>query len=876
MKIKTLLISCAWPLFAGQANAESPQTVYDGSATTLPPAQGWTESKLDQSVNPVAAVTSADASTGVLRLQSTNAADQFSQLQWYQTGLGLDLAIGYTIEIKAKVTAAAKTGAFNLQGFDNHGKGFRIGILADKLTNLSNPLDATTTIASDLTNGDGFHVYRFAFAPSGVVNVYRDGTAVGTFPLSAFDFDNYIENGGFEDGDSHYFTSNSLLSTTTVPEEVYEGTKSFVINSDGKVQGTDPEAATTAPFPVKPNVEYDFSCNFRRLVLNGSWAWRDLGGYWDTQVGAIGGSNNPNVFWWNNPFENRGWNKRSQHITTPGDVRTIRFELPSWERDVNNKTSKVGFDNFVLRESMGFAPNQNPVSFTDPVIPEGITNLIFNGGFEDTTMNNDGQPFTWRLASESSSDSDNNPHSDNPMWGNNVRIQNQLKKDDFYDDNNLVSPDANWAHSGNNSLRFTSMDNNAKNIDFRVELDADKTYRFVFWHRNPRYNDWAWFFVRVGEQDPIWGHRMGDRANKWIPVDLTFTTTDENKTLHLYSTSTSHGGWYNQYFDDLVLYEVPSSNDPKTLSYVDPACAGKSNLIDNGDFENVAINNDGSSYTWALASNGENADVDFPMAYNDIWGTWLRIQDRNKRNDNEIYSDRDDTGYDYAHSGTKCVRFSFEDNWDAACDFQFGAGHREEALPSPYHLNINFVKELEANKTYTFVFYFKTSVWNDNNGSLYVANGDIKVLKQTISNKWMNWTRQSVTFSTTEADHTLRMYSDFTGWMNIYFDDLFLHEEDTYVPYSNADSYLAFGKSVGAGSTDVEVEYIKVDNTGAYAPANPVGIDAPALSKAALRVVGTSYFDITGRPAKKDAKGLLLQKSVYEDGTTGWSKAYIK
>jgi uncharacterized repeat protein (TIGR02543 family) len=62
------------------------------------------------------------------------------------------------------------------------------------------------------------------------------------------------------------------------------------------------------------------------------------------------------------------------------------------------------------------------------------------------------------------------------------------------------------------------------------------------------------------------------------------------------------------------------------------------------------------------------------------------------------------------------------------------------------------------------------------------------------------------------------LYTKFGGWFNFYLDDLFLFEEDVYVPAPEADglAYLAFGKSTSTSSTDVEVEYIKVDNTGSY------------------------------------------------------------
>jgi uncharacterized repeat protein (TIGR02543 family) len=163
------------------------------------------------------------------------------------------------------------------------------------------------------------------------------------------------------------------------------------------------------------------------------------------------------------------------------------------------------------------------------------------------------------------------------------------------------------------------------------------------------------------------------------------------------------------------------------------------------------------------------------------------------------------------------------DNWDAARDYEYGVllgqtGYPGDILPGAYQANLNFKKELEPNKTYTFVFWIKTSVWNDV-GTIAVYNGDIRVWDQRFTNKWMNWSRQTITFSTTEANHTFRFVTEFGGWFNFYLDDLFLYEEDAYVPYeANGDSYLFFGKSQNTASADVEVEYVKAYSSGAYAP----------------------------------------------------------
>ncbi|MDR0811773.1 MAG: Ig-like domain-containing protein [Paludibacter sp.] len=789
MKTKTLLLACAVSLFGWQGFAQTP--VYQGAS--LPTEQGWVEQKLNQDINPVAAPTTATVANGALKFTSTNAADQFSQLGWYKTGLGLDLTKGYSIEIKAKLNVAAK-GAFNIQGYDNTGKGFRVSILADKLTNQSNPFEATTLVKDGLTNDGEFHVYRFAFAPWATVYVYRDDSILGTFPLSAFQFDNLIENGGFEDADGFPdFLSNGILTRVSDPNKKRYGGYALEMNSNGKVTDgwSDIEGARTRPIAIKPGKEYEIYIT-RRRTLRDNYAWRDMGAFFNDQNGTLNGvdERNNNITWGgiNDDF----WQIHPNVFTNTGNKQTVRFEFPSWRRDGVHQTTISSLDNFTFRERMPLTIGGGVVDVAhatpDPIIPAGIVNIIKNGDFENVNMNNDGTPYTWTLASEGG-DNSNEPVGYNPMWNGDVRIQDKNKPDDFN------GGDEFYAHSGTKALRFSSLNDNARNIDFTVELEANKTYRFIFWHRNPKWNDWCWYFVRIGEQEPIWGHRMGDRANKWIPVDLVFTTTEVNKTLHLYSTSQTHGGWYNQYFDDFTLYEM---TDELPL---DPQIVGKTNLIANGDFEDVNLNQDGTPYAWALASNNSNSDDDFPMAYNEVWGSWVRLQDKNKRPDNDIYSDRDDTGYDYAHSGTHAMRFTSE--WN------FGAANNG--------LNFDFKKELEANKTYTFIFWIKTSVWNDR-GVINIFNGDVKVWEQEMTNKYMNWTRQSVTFTTTEADHTLRFKTDFWGWFNFYLDDLFLFEDD-YQPalapvYSN-NSYLFFGKSQNTASADIEVEYINIDNTGA-------------------------------------------------------------
>lgn len=797
MKIKTLLFTCALPLFAWQSFAQSPVTVYSGAS--VPTEQGWNESKLDATVNDLAAPTTATVESGVLKLTSTNAANQFSERKWIKSDLDFNLNTGFTLEIKAKITVADKTGAFNIQGYDKTGKGFRIGILSNAVTEQTNPFAATKVLASDITNGDGFHIFRIACSPLGVAAVYRDNVLLGTFPLTTFQFDNIIENGGFEDADYPDFASNGILSRVTDPKLKRYGNFALEMNSDGKVTNgySNIEGAHTREIPVKPNTDYDISIT-RRRTANEPWAWRDMGAFYDFNKGCIGlkGINEDGRDEARRPMfasvNDRVWQVHNQSITTPADAKTIRFEFPSWERDGNKRSVTSSFDNFTFREkvtnTVGATPNPT-AGFPEVVLHEGYVNLIQNGGFEDHTINHDGSEYIWALSNEADANN-NEPVALNPLWNGNVRIQKNDKPDDQLG--------GQWARSGTSSLRFSTLGNGANNFDFTKELEAGKTYRFNFWHRNPHWNDYGWIRVKIGDQI-IWGHQLGGRNNVWANCDLVFTTSEANKTLHLYSTSDTHGGWMNIFFDDLVLYEMAET------TLVDTQIQGKTNLIANGDFEDVNLGNDGQPYTWALASEYSGDDDNYPVKYSEMWGSYVRLQDKQKITD---------TGLIWAHSGSKALRFSYLDDYGKAQAFE---GLANDVLPNAYRTNLDFKKELEPNKTYTFVFWLKTSNYGDR-GRIAVANGDKLLWEEELSTKYINWTRQSITFSTTASNRTLRLFTKFTGWFNFYLDDLFLFEEDVYVPAPESDgnAYLAFGKSTGASSTDVEVEYIKVDNTGSY------------------------------------------------------------
>ena len=850
--LKTSLCVIALLAFTGQTYAQIlPGKIYTGDK--LPTQQGWEELRMDASVNTSAAPTTTQANLDrsgnkVLKLQSDNTGEKYSQLQWYKTGLNFERSEGYAIEIKAKVINADKTGAFNIQGFDNEGKGFRIGILNDKITTLTDPLKATNVVASGLNNSGDFHIFRFVFepAPSTQATVYRDGVAIGTFNVAQFEYDNLIENGGFEDPDFPDFKSRGNLTRVAGG---WDGT-SYALQMDnlGKVPEdgwSATEAARTRPIPIRPNTQYDIVVTRNRTYTSSDWCFRDMGTFYDYDQGTVTYSDmrrnaemgrDRGTHLWAGCNENF-WQIHGQTITTPNNVKTVRFEFPVWRQGTSGKKVQTSIDNIIFREKRAVGPGSSfstAHGFPEPLFPEGMVNLIKNGDFEDLDTNNDGTPYRWaKSASARHTMESNLPAAYNPVWGGLVRLQTFNKVDD--------NVQGDYKRSGNNCLRWTTLGSDSEGLgfgngwgnrlDFKVVLEKNKTYRFNFWYALPKWGERGWLKIRINDNcasktggKVVWGQQLnpgaGQHAAGWMNADVVFTTDNSNYVMHFYDAS-RESWWWNLYFDDFVLYEVSSTQaiDPVVDNYIK---AGKENLIKNGDFENINTNNDGSSYTWTLATDpNPTSSNNYPVANNPVWGTAVRLQNKEQANATDLEwggnlisawegADGFDTGKQWAHSGNNSLRVSFLDGPPAG---------------QPGRCNINFQKELEPNAIYTFTFWLKAASWNDG-GHVAVANGNLRLWDERIWVKYMNWVRQSITFTTTELDHNLRLFTEFGGWMNLYLDDLSLFKVGDYTPdYSTSDIvnkddkfYLAFGKSSGASNLDVEVEYILLDNTGPAMP----------------------------------------------------------
>ena len=893
MKTISFYFFLACFLLAGSAaKAQSLEKIYE--PTGVPSTLGWQEVKLSNE-NPQGGEITQNVSNGALKVVSTNAANKFTQLGWYKTGIGLDRSTGYTIEIRAKVIDASKNGAFNIQGFDSEGKGFRIGIYKDYLAEQNNPLAATNVLQSGLSNDDGFHNYRIAVQPTGQATLYRDNTLIDTFPIDAFYFDNIIENGGFEDGGADitaatfpdFMISEGLINRQITTDDYYvrsgsgalfisnEGANGpTILDDNGKLKSEyDVAGARTRELPIKEGKSYNISIARKRAtdpMVDGSapedWAWRDMGAFWNTQDGTQNGADNrnPNAMFaaaWENH-----WQIHNQKVTAPVDegVTSMRFEFPTWLREEEYEWSETAFDDFYLSEDLGIAVGAETATPSfEPVFQDGYDNLIINGDFENYDINNDGTEYGWALSDINNSGS-NDPMATNSLWGSYVRLQINNKSDE--DMGESKGRDS-WARSGTASMRYTTNDLGT-NFHFVKELNANKTYRFNFWVRSVQWGERCWLNVAVGEktdEDIIWANEIGTNDNNvWANMDVTFTTTNEKKTLHFYLSDM--GGWYNVYFDDFVLYEVAPEADPH---------AGKTNLFPNGGFEDTDQEIDGSEYGWELASYREEGSAysdNYPVAMNNFWGAYVRLQDVEKGKD---------TGKQWARSGNNSLRVSYLAERHQAQDFEGLSGDGEENDPKAWQQNLDMNYELEANATYTFEFWLKAANYPDR-GRVYVANGDQVIWGGELSTKYLDWQKQTITFSTTANNHTLRMYTEFSGWFNFYLDDMALYKEDEYiVPEPN--DYLFFGKSMGTQSANVEIEYVAISTEGAFSPSQAgVGFVNPTIEKNSLIAssengvltvkaiaapASVSIYDVTGKLVTRfelqSTESIALPKGVY-------------
>ncbi len=531
-----LFLSCF--LLAGTAiQAQALSEKYSG--TMLPTVSGWQELRFDAgllweqdaknlSANP--ASLSAVATTA-LHLQVSEH-DKYSQLGWYKANTGFSSSIGFTVEFKAKVINASP-GSFSVYGFDTEGKGFRLELSNSLLTEHSD----ITNIALSLSTADAtdeFHTYRIAVAPTGKTFIWRDGVKIGEMPVQIVKRDNLIKDGGFESGatsETLGYKNDGLPGTTTIssdPGHVYSGNNGLFMDKGRHVY---------QPVPLKPGAEYNFSF-WGKTISYPEEAWRDMNAWLHPA----------NYQFMYGIMQNKylDWLKYSAVQHAGGDVQRFTFESPA-SADFNNNQS--AYDEFLLTEYI--RPSR---------IPANAVNVIPNGDFENTT-----DPINNIAYKTGYSNEEPDWH---PTWGARVRLQGGRQP---------VNNEAGifFSRSGQYSLRYytcggvpeiaygedysqymTGNENRGANspLNFTQELEPNKTYTFSFWYHTATWPDRMYLAVANGNQE-LWKElivRNNFYTPYWVNQICTFTTTNENHTLKLYSIRDGH---CVVYFDDLFLFE---------------------------------------------------------------------------------------------------------------------------------------------------------------------------------------------------------------------------------------------------------------------------------------------------------------------------------
>ena len=884
---------------------ELPEQLYSG--TQDPAATGWSPLLLNSGNNGAAGASSASVADDLLKIAG-GGDNKFSQAAFYTTNLDLDPNTGYTIEIKAKVIKSKGNGSFTFQGFDMEGKGFRLGIYEDAIVESTNPL-AKTNKLRDIDNNTGeFHVYRLAVQANGTVSVFRDNKAMGTFKISSFQYDNFFVNGGFEDAAGslnaqanfpQFYSDEDqemkILAKEGNESNVRTGNYGLYMNNNGIINDKPAEAdwdnpgadligigkVNTVDFPVKMGHRYGISFDAKRAVAEDLNAWRDVGLFYDFQYGCQDIYEDLRNWraWWSDANTN-DWATQSGSFTASRatydtseleeDPKSVRLEFPTWERD-GRKVSQHVFDNFYLYEDLdlqrGILVSSPENAFAPKAIPDYAVNLYgsestrpngANPGFEVTTPSQTPSGTTARYSTSQSGEAwtfavnGNTNARVNQQYGWYSKVRIQWHTGDVDNGSDTRTAQINHTPSGRFSLRASSIEDNdhasAQRLQYRKQLEKNKTYRFNYWFRSANYNDPGAIMFKLADElvpsgrfstsnsattradnwfadgrDLREGIDIGETYvmdhTDWTNDEIEFTTTDENFVFVMTSRQpfkhdNGYKGWHHIYFDDLFLYEVNETEE---------MLGGLTNLFPNGGFEDDTKDVRGNDYTWAKASFAPNPNNDnYPVKYSPEWKGYVRLQDCGK-------NDQDDTFFKHARSGNNSLRIAYSEDDGAATNFLSNIGqYTPEGFDynlnvteqgRPWRQNVHFEYPLEIGKTYTFRFWFKTASYPDY-GHFYVANGDVTLWGGGFSRE-INWRQYSVTFNTTESNHTLRYYTEFGSWYNFYLDDLELYQHTETLPFSGGDSFVQFGKSTGIEEMEVEIAYIKFDNTGAYSPYAP-------------------------------------------------------
>jgi len=419
-----------------------------------------------------------------------------------------------------------------------------------------------------------------------------------------------------------------------------------------------------------------------------------------------------------------------------------------------------------------------------------------------------------------------------------------------------VSSDPNYVHTGKYGL-FVDKGIH-KNEYFPVKPGS--VYDVSVWGKTISYPSGAWRDFN-GWYDPISdksAYFVGDANNmNWKYYERLGVEGGADYMRFIMETMANSSNNNNQMaYDDIYYAErIPDNRIP----------AGAVNLFPNGDFEDpcyhyfpegdprndtciVNPNNyrysadayyggkDDNDPSWFSACNGIGYTAEHNAApfWHPFWGARVRTQYQRQACNSESggHWARGKYSLRYFNCGGYNVPYGSDFSQASSGDDR-GGNSDIKTVP------IN----LEVNTTYTFLFSYHFAKWGGDNLTVVVKNGNTEIFRKNINNSaYPDWVNPVIEFTTDADNHALQILTERTsgGWNGgtpgvVYFDDFNLFK-GKLLPID--DTHLFFGKQTGVKGAEVDVDYIKVDNTGSYDPAGAlVGTQVYAKKAAPLMTV---------------------------------------
>jgi hypothetical protein len=242
---------------------------------------------------------------------------------------------------------------------------------------------------------------------------------------------------------------------------------------------------------------------------------------------------------------------------------------------------------------------------------------------------------------------------------------------------------------------------------------------------------------------------------------------------------------------------------------------------------------------------GENvfsAEHNAAPFWHPFWGARVRVQ-YNRQTGN------DEAGNHWARGKYSLRYFNCGGaNVEYGNDFSGGINEDRGSNSDIKTLPIN----LEAGKKYTFLFSYHNAKYGSDGMNVVVKNGSKEIYRREAKgdNTFPDWRNEVIEFTADADNHALqilteRIAGNWEGYPGtpgvIYFDDLYLFEGEL-LPEDN--TYLFFGKQTGTKGAEADIEYIKIDNTGAYdTSGNPIVLTYEK-QKAPLMTVWGENLDV--------------------------------